>query len=121
MKVDTGIGALDVPPSVQKHFLAWCKTEGMKPEDIDFEKDYLWAAIGDADGKLLTEDEARFFAKYLAEDVPPEGGYPIWKELKFSVGNADYGVIACGWTSELEDKRPLHMFAFKHSAKTKRA
>jgi len=117
MKIATGMGGLEVPESIEKDFLAWCKTEGVKPDDADFELDYLLVTIDEAEGKLIPEKEAVFFANYLTQNVPAEGGYPVFREITFRVGDSHFGVIACGWTSELEDKRPLHLFVFKRSKK----
>ena len=117
------MGELEVPKSIEKRFLAWCKAEGTRPEDVDFKWDFLEEEVideADGTGKLLPVDEAVFFASYLTQEIPAEGGYPVWNDTTFKVGNVKYGVIACGWTSELEDKQPLHLFAFKESAKSSR-
>jgi hypothetical protein len=119
LKVDTDMGELEVPKSVQKKFLAYCKKQGKKPEDVDFKLDFMFDAIDEADGKLLPEEEAVFYATYMTQEIPAEGGYPVWGEITFRVGKDEYCVIACSWTSELDEKMPLQLFAFKVTKKRK--
>jgi hypothetical protein len=120
LKVDTDLGELEVPRSIEKRFLAFCEKQGEKPENVEFKMDFMLDALDEADGKLLPEEEAIFYATYVTQEIPAEGGYPVWGEITFKVGKHQYGVIACSWTSELDDKRPLQLFAFKVTKKKKR-
>ena len=119
MKVDTDMGELEVPKSIEKSFLAFCKKQGEKPENVDF-KDWMFDALDEADGKLLPEEEAIFYATYVTQEIPAEGGYPVWGEITLKVGKDKYCVVACSWTSELDEKRPLQLFAFKVTKKHKK-
>lgn len=113
------MGDLEVPKSIEKTFLAFCEKEGEKPENVDF-NDWMFDALAEADGKLLPEAEAVFYATYITQELPAEGGYPVWGEITFKVGNEKYCVIACGWTGELDDKMPLQLFAFKVTRKKRK-
>jgi len=113
------MGELEVPKSIEKSFLAFCKKQGEKPENVDF-KDWMFDALDEADGKLLPEEEAIFYATYVTQEIPAEGGYPVWGEITLKVGKDKYCVVACSWTSELDEKRPLQLFAFKVTKKHKK-
>lgn len=54
-----------------------------------------------------------FFATWHTGIIPSGGGYPVYDGITFSDGGKKYTVIACGWTSDLDDKKPLHLFGYR--------
>jgi hypothetical protein len=119
MKIKTDFGEISVPKSIEKRFREYCKKDGLEPGNSDL-KDFLINELGRLDGKLAPEDEAKFIAAQYTMHVPAEGGYPVEGQISFTDRGTKYTTLVFGWTSELDEKGPVHMVVYKEKASGRR-
>jgi len=127
MKFKTDIhGEIEIPEDMLKRFHTWC------PENVTFVKipecskncdacesfqdafdEYALLELEEKEGKLISKEDAEFLVNYVTGIVPSGGGYPVEGYITFEDEGRKYTIIAFGWTSELNEKGPLHLVAYK--------
>ncbi|MCJ7455240.1 hypothetical protein MUP07_00675 [Candidatus Bathyarchaeota archaeon] len=121
LKTDLG-GELEVPKRFEEAFRKWC--DGEAPTSSDDLKswfaDFYYDNLADFDGKVVPKEEARFHVNFATCDIPGGGGYPVDREISFTDRGVRYTVIAFAWTSELDDKGPLSIVAYKEPKKRRK-
>ena len=105
MKIKTDTDELEVPEELEKYF--------KKDENKDDEQESCSDIFTEFEGKMTTKKIAYFVSNWFTTMIPGEGGYNIWNVLDFEVEGYECGVIAFGWSSEMDDKGPIYMIGFK--------
>ena len=82
-----------------------------------FCRDFVEEASSGCQAELVDEEIARFIANMETCFIPCDGGYPVEDYCDFKVGGKEYGVVAFGWTSDLDQKGCLTMIAYRNKRK----
>ncbi len=109
MKIKTDTDELEVPKELEKYF--------KKDKNEEDESESCWEIFKEFEGKITTKKIAYFVSSWYTTTIPGEGGYNIWNMLDFEIEGYEYGVIAFGWSSEMDDKGPIYMIGYKEKIK----
>ena len=120
MKFKTDIyNEIEIPKNMLNRFRVWCSEEEKCSKECkkcelfqDRFEDFMIEYIEEKDGKLIPKEDAEFLVSYYTGMVPFGGGYPVERRITFEGEGEKYTVIAFGWTSELDEKRPLQIVAY---------